>query len=100
MFKKNKTELNRNDKKYSQTDKTVKFILIITVSERLRSCCGPLAISGHRSEAILRNCNDRSSSEQLRACSDILSNALSGRPHQSQQSSCAALSSRATLIFL
>ena len=44
-----------------------------------------MAISGHRSEASLRNYNARPSSEQLRACSDILSSALSGRPQQSQQ---------------
>ncbi|RMX36774.1 hypothetical protein pdam_00008966 [Pocillopora damicornis] len=42
-----------------------------------------MAISGHRSEASLRNYIGRSSSKQLRACSDVLSDALSGRPHQS-----------------
>ena len=35
-------------------------------------------------------------SEQLRVCSYILSNFLSGRPHQSQQLSYTALSSQAT----
>ena len=44
-----------------------------------------MAISGHRSEASLRSYNARPSSEQLRACSDVLSGALSGRPQQSQQ---------------
>ena len=44
-----------------------------------------MAISGHRSEASLRNYNARPSSEQLRACSDILSGALNGRPQESQR---------------
>ena len=46
-----------------------------------------MAISGHRSGASLRNYVGRPSSEQLRAYFDILSDALSGRPHQSQQPS-------------
>ena len=46
-----------------------------------------MAISGHRSEASLRNYNARPSSKQLRACSDILSGALNGRPQESQHSS-------------
>ena len=46
-----------------------------------------MAISGHRSEASLRNYNARPSSEQLRACSDILSGALNGRPQESQHPS-------------
>ena len=46
-----------------------------------------MAISGHRSKASLKNYKARPSSEQLRACSDILSGALSGRPQQSQQPS-------------
>ena len=45
-----------------------------------------MAISGHRSEASLRNYNTRPSSEQLRVCSDILSDAMKER---SQQSSTA-----------
>jgi len=58
-----------------------------------------MAISGHRSEASLRNYNARPSSEQLRACSDILSGALSGRPQQSQQPSFLTLSRRAISLF-
>ena len=46
-----------------------------------------MAISGHRSEASLKNYNARPSSQQLRACSDILSGALSGRPQLSQEPS-------------
>ena len=46
-----------------------------------------MAISGHRSEASLRNYIGRPSSKKLRACSDILSDALSGRSRWSQQPS-------------
>ena len=46
-----------------------------------------MAISGHRGEASLRNYNARPSSEQLRACSDILSGALNGKPPESQHPS-------------
>ena len=46
-----------------------------------------MATSAHRREASLRNYNARPSSEQLTACSDNLSGALSGRPQQSQQPS-------------
>ena len=53
-----------------------------------------MAISGHRSEANLRIYIGRPSSVQLKVCSNILSDALSGRPHQSQQPSFTALSSR------
>ena len=59
-----------------------------------------MAISDHRSKASLRNYISPSSSEQLRACSDILSDALSGWPHQSQQLSLTALSSRVIFMFL
>ena len=41
-----------------------------------------MAISGHRSEASLKSYNTRSSSEKLRACSDVLSGAMSGGPRQ------------------
>ena len=58
-----------------------------------------MAIFGHRSEASLRNYIGRPSSEKIRACSDILSDALSGRPHQSLQPSVTVLSSRAISIF-
>ena len=53
------------------------------------------AISVHRSEAGLRNYIGRPTSEKLGACSDILLDSLSGGPHQSQQPSFTALSSRA-----
>ena len=46
------------------------------------------------------NLNGRLKSEQLRACFDILSDALSGRLHQSQQASFTALSSHAIFMFL
>ena len=58
-----------------------------------------MAISGHRNEASLRNYIGRPSSEKIRAYSDILSNALSGKSHQSLQPSFAALSSRAIFMF-
>ena len=54
----------------------------MTVSERLSDHAEVrrgyliLAISGHQSEASLRNYNGRPSSKQLRACSIILSDAL------------------------
>ena len=40
-----------------------------------------------------------STSEKIRACSDILSDTLSGKSHQSLQPSFAALSSRAIFMF-
>ena len=46
-----------------------------------------MAISSHRSLVSLRNYICSPSREQLGACSDILSDALSGRPHQSLQPS-------------
>ena len=46
-----------------------------------------VAISGHCSEGSIRKDNVRPSCKQLRACSDILSGALSGRPQQSYSSS-------------
>ena len=57
--------------------KPLKFIQIMTVSELV------MAISGHRSQVRLRNYIGRTAREQLRACSDILSDSLIGRPHQS-----------------
>ena len=65
----------------------LKFILII----RCQSNCDNvedhrgwliMAISG-RSEASLRNYIGRSLSEKIRVCSDILSDALRGRPNKS-----------------
>ena len=73
----------------------------MTVSERLRaSDCANVASSEIASEASLRNYIDRPSNEQLRACSDVLSDALSGEGHIShcnrvlrlchpEQSSCS-----------
>ena len=53
-----------------------------------------IAVTGN-----LRNYIGRPSSEKIRAYSDILSNALSGKSHQSLQPSFAALSSRAIFMF-
>ena len=50
-----------------------------------------MAISGQYSEVSLRDNVGRPSSEQLRACSDVLSDALSGTQHQSLQTSFTAL---------
>ena len=58
-----------------------------------------MAISGHHSKASLRNYIGRPSSDKIRACSDILSDTLSGNSHQSLQPSFAALSSRAIFMF-
>ena len=74
------------------------------MSERLQSPWGPsqlahMAIFGHCSKANLRKYISRPSSEKIRACSDILSDELSGRPHQSVQPSVTALSSRAIFMF-
>ena len=104
MFK-NKTEQNRNYEKYNQTGIAVK---IHTNHDGVRSEYDHaevhrgsliMAISGHRSEASFRNYIGRPSSEKIIACSDIISDALSGKPHQSLQLSFAALSSRAILMF-
>ena len=73
------------------------------VSVWLQSCWGPSHLaphSNHRSWESLRNYIGCPSSEQLRACSNILSKSLSGRPHWSQQPSSIALSSRAIFLFL
>ena len=51
----------------------------MTVSERLLK--SNVASSEIASEARLRNYIDHPSSEQLRACSDVLSDALSGEVH-------------------
>ena len=102
MFK-NKTEQNRNDEKYNQTDKTVKIHsnhdgvwanMIMLKSIAARSSWRSPVIT-----ASLRNYTGRPSSEKIRACSDILSDALSGRPHQSLQPSSMALSSQAIVMF-
>ena len=57
-----------------------------------------MAIPGNRSEASLRYFIGHPSSEQLRACSNTISDALTGRPHQSQQPSFMMLSFRARAI--
>ena len=67
------------------TNHSVRATAITLWSDRQVPSRHIMAISGHRSEVSLRNYNARPSSEQLRACSDILSGALSGRPQQSQQ---------------
>ena len=58
-----------------------------------------MAISCHHSKAGLRNYIGRPSSEKIRACSNILSDTLSGNSHQSLWPSFAALSSRAIFMF-
>ena len=58
-----------------------------------------IAISGHRSPVSFRNYIGRPLREQLRACSDILSDALSGRPHQLLQPSFTALPARAIFML-
>ena len=75
------------------------------MSERLRSCRGPSQLAHHRDRRIsreesLRNYIGRPSSEQVKACSDILSDAMSWRPHRSQQRSITALSLQAIFMFL
>ena len=74
------------------------------MSERLRSRWGPSRFAHHgdlrssqwsKPQELLRH----PSSEKIRACSDILSDALSGKSHQSLQPSFAALSSRAIFMF-
>ena len=74
------------------------------VSKRIWSCWSPSRLAhhgdpSHHSKARLRNYIGRPSSEKIRACSDILSDALSGKSHQSLQPSFAELSSRAILMF-
>ena len=59
-----------------------------------------MAISAHHSKAGLRNYIGCPSSEKIRACSDILSDVLSGKSLQSLQPSFAALSSRAIFMFI
>ena len=73
------------------------------VSVWLQSCWGPSHLAPHSNHRIwesLRNYIGCPSSEQLRACSNILSKSLSGRPHWSQQPSSIVLSSRAIFLFL
>ena len=87
---KNKTEQNRNDEKYSKTGITVKIhtnndsvrataILLRFIAARL-SWRSP--VIAHRSGGSLRYYICRPSSEQLRACSNTLSDALTGRPRR------------------
>ena len=98
---KNKTEQNRNDKKCSQSGITV---ITHTNHDGVRATAimlrSNVANSEIVSEASLRNYIDRPSSEQLRAFSDVLSDALSGEGHIShcnqilrlchpEQSSCS-----------
>ena len=79
---KNKREQNRNEKKYSQSGINV---IIHTNHDGVRATAIKLrsnvASSEITSEASIRNYIDRPSSEQRRACSDVLSDALSGEDH-------------------
>ena len=107
-YLKSKTEQNRNDEKYSKTGITVTIhtnndsvrataILLRFIAARL-SWRSP--VIAHRSEASLRYYIGRPSSEQPRACSNTLSDALTGRPRWSQQPSFTMLSFRARAIFM
>ena len=107
-YLKSKTEQNRNDEKYSKTGITVTIhtnndsvrataILLRFIAARL-SWRSP--VIAHRSEASLRYYIGRPSSEQPRACSNTLSDALTGRPRRSQQPSFTMLSFRARAIFM
>ena len=76
----------------------------MTVSERLQSCWGPsrLAYHGHlRSSQWSKPQKLRLPPLEwkIRACSDILPDALRGRPHQSLQPSFTALSPWAIFMF-
>ena len=97
------TEQNRNDKKYSQSGRTV---IIHANHDSFRATAilqrSMVVSSEFASEASLRNYIDCPSGEQLRACSDVLSDALSGEGHISycnqvlqlchpQQSSCSSV---------
>ena len=66
------------------TNHSVKATAITLWSDAQVPAWHIMAISGHHSEASLKN-YARPSSQQLRACSDILSSALSGRPQLSQE---------------
>ena len=70
-------------KKYNQTGITVKIHTnhagVRATAITLRSIAASSAIFGYRSEASLRNYIGRPSSEKIRACSDILSDALLSR---------------------
>ena len=100
---KNKTERNRNDEKYNQTGITVKiqtnhdgvWANMIMPVHRGSLIMG---ISVYHSKASLRNYIGRPSSEKIRACSNILSDALSEKS-QLLQPRFAELSSRAIFMF-
>ena len=101
MFK-NKTEQNRTKQKwwkYNQTGIHTNHEGFWANTIMLRSIAARSSISSHHSKASFRSYIGRPSSEKIRACSDILSDALSGKSHQSLQSSFAVLSSRAIFMF-
>ena len=108
MFK-NKTEQRRNVGKYNNTGITVKIHINHMTYIWCQSDCDHaevhrgyiiMAISWHRCKTSLKNYNSRPSSEQLRAYSGILCDALSGRPRQSLKPSFTALLSRVIFMFL
>ena len=102
--KQNKTEQNRNDEKYNQTGITVK---IHTNHAGVRATAITLRSTAVSSSSDLRSSQWRKPQVlhqplfewKIKACSDILSHALSARPHQSLQPSVTALSSRAIFMF-
>ena len=86
MFK-NKTEQNRNDDKYNQTGITVKIhtnhdcvrantIMLRSIAARSswQSPVIPVKQASETTSAALRE-------KKIKACSDILSDVLSGKPH-------------------
>ena len=102
---KNKTEQNRNDEKYNQTGIIVKIhtnhdgvwanmtmLKFVAARSSWRSPVITVKQPSETTSAALRV-------KKIRACSDILSDALSGKSHLSLQPSFAALSSRAIFMF-
>ena len=85
---------------------SIKTSVLDCLSNQSSSCCGYVLLEGENDRRSFERsdfeCNYISppSSEQLRAYFDILSDVLSGRPHQSLKPSFTALSSRAIFMFL
>ena len=71
----------------NHTNHSVRAIAITLRSDAQVPSRHIMAISGHRSEASIRNYNARPLSDQIRTCSDILSGALNGMPQESQHPS-------------
>ena len=101
---KNKTEQNRNDEIYNQTGVTVK---IHTNYDGVRATAIMLRSIAASSPwwspvIVVKRASDTASAVlrvKKRASSDILPDALSGRPHQSLQLSFKTLSTKAIFMF-